>query len=637
MGTDGCACTSSLTCDLGLVCASQVCRGPSPGAAAGSSADSVSLEPFRAPDITFAKPKGLLRKGNDARVYVFEAPNLDEAPITGFQVGYLGHIRSSQVPSALQVLEKVITSEKLTSVGTPASSPEYATSLVDTGKPGPFRYARISALRHWKLVSEGVAAVHQPPPLSLDLLLLQISFPDSEIDEKLKLPYLLKSIAWGVALPPDTLSLDELSGTWESSSGGFPSDAFTSEGIYTGSFQSGSLFRIALDQTWTYDLLTSFSVSCAGVPGCVLEGIATTSSRGRYLAEGGTITFEPSRCQYRFYDRNVQLKTMAGCSPDMLPATLRMGRGPRGGLSVGGLGTVPVNADQQKLLHAARKGGPGGTWDAPVEGPPRPVDETFNICGLSESEPNDEPTQATPVVAQQRGCLPTSQDVDLFRATAPASDLGGGYYEGSLSSVNALSLEVYPGADLSASNRLLAASTGRGDRTYFYWPGAPGQTYTLRLNTASRSWCAYDLDIAYHKVDDAFEVNDTIDQATPIAVGSPVDAFFFAGKRPGTPPINYEDWYSFQLHPGLATIRIDVPADIAAGVKVIGPSGSGPERYVFNSSPGEDYLLAGFTVMTSGTYRVRLTYVPAPGGVAIVRGMVPPSFTTPYRLLVTQP
>ena len=109
--------------------------------------------------------------------------------------------------------------------------------------------------------------------------------------------------------------------------------------------------------------MTAYSVRCLGATVCVIEGVATTSSRGRYRLDGGVLTLLPRRCQYRFYDKNIQLKNTGSCPEDTQPITLRMVRGPQGRLRFSGLGSSPVDADEQALFGATKIEGPPANWD----------------------------------------------------------------------------------------------------------------------------------------------------------------------------------------------------------------------------------------------------------------------------------
>ena len=184
-----------------------------------------------------------------------------------------------------------------------------------------------------------------------------------------------------------------------------------------------------------------------------------------------------------------------------------------------------------------------------------------------------------------------------------------------------------------------------GKPTFFYWTTAPGQTYHVRIaaqdvvGTLARS--QYTLKVDYTKVDDPAEPNDTLDDAYPITLGTPIDAYYFAGYKNGiTVPADLFDYYSIRVPTaGPATVQIEnVASKLTVSALVYGPddmvikTGDAPNQ--------GDPLSVPVTLQADTPYKIQIKAAKGwapPSDTTEMPAPVPDVFTKPYRLTVTQP
>jgi hypothetical protein len=310
-------------------------------------------------------------------------------------------------------------------------------------------------------------------------------------------------------------------------------------------------------------------------------------------------------------------------------------------LALFGAATVVLGGCQD-LLETLADGGVGmdggaGTGGSGGGGP-------FIGCGLGgEPEPNDTRTQATPYAAgtSVAGCLAAMGDVDFYETTAPAGNAAGGFYQGAITDVGAgtVDVKVYTASD----NAPLLQSTftiDAGASLFFYWAAAPGQTYRIAVSPFNPFTGAflYKWKATYTPVTDAYEPNDTREQAKPIAVGTPIDALFFAGHKRATVAIDeFKDFYAFDLAAGMVTLKVDrVPSMVRPEVELYDGAGNriGPAR-MFNNTPGGSINVS--TTVAKGPHRLEVRIFSLAPETAKNAMAVPDNFTQPYRLTVSQP
>ena len=268
-------------------------------------------------------------------------------------------------------------------------------------------------------------------------------------------------------------------------------------------------------------------------------------------------------------------------------------------------------------------------------------------CGITEpGEPgNNTRDNPTPYAAGSDvvGCVSDDDDIDFFSLTAPAGDLGGGYFEASLTNVGQMwaDLKIYTASD--NSEIVHGYATSDGGSLYFYWAAAPGQTYRIAVASFSafKAPSRYTLKVTYTKVDDTFEPNDTRDTAKPITLGATAQPFIFAGyKAKQVDAAAYQDWFSVTLAAGMVTVKVeDVPTDIRPDVHLYKPDGTEVnDARAYNTTAGGS-VMGKSTLTDAGSYKVMVEVfsVLPETGKTTMPGVVPDSFKRPYKLTVTQP
>ena len=172
----------------------------------------------------------------------------------------------------------------------------------------------------------------------------------------------------------------------------------------------------------------------------------------------------------------------------------------------------------------------------------------------------------------------------------------------------------------------------------FWWTSAPGQTTRVTLRDDAGAPNTYDLTTSYVPVADPFEPNDAMDAATPMPAGGQMSAFLFAGRRDGaTDPTAYDDYFRFTAQPGALSIRLDdLPADLAARLFLLRPDGTEVAR-VSNGMRGASLAMTAPAVTDAADLIVRVSLWDAAPAAAGAGTDLPPSFTQPYLLTVSQP
>ena len=172
----------------------------------------------------------------------------------------------------------------------------------------------------------------------------------------------------------------------------------------------------------------------------------------------------------------------------------------------------------------------------------------------------------------------------------------------------------------------------------FWWTSAPGQTTRVAITGDGGAPCtACQLTTNYTQVADTFEPNDFMDAAALMPANGQMSAFLFAGRKDTTTdPASYDDFYRFTAQPGPLSINLDnIPADLAARMFLFRTDGTEVAR-VSNGMRGMALSITapGLTDAAELTVRVSLwDEAPAAAGAGTD---LPPSFTQPYRLTVSQ-
>src|SRR6185436_6119746 len=152
----------------------------------------------------------------------------------------------------------------------------------------------------------------------------------------------------------------------------------------------------------------------------------------------------------------------------------------------------------------------------------------------------------------------------------------------------------------------------------------------------------YTIKATYTKVNDAYEPNDNRSAARPVTLGTPISALSFAGFVTGHAgfndgrfgPLPTADWYKVEAATGMLKVTVD---NAASDVRIwlFAYDGLGTERGRADSVTAG----AGASVMVpamAGPYYIQIQ-AGEQGPASAGRGLtLPPSFSTPYTLTVTQ-
>jgi hypothetical protein len=413
-----------------------------------------------------------------------------------------------------------------------------------------------------------------------------------------------------------------------------------------------------MQRGWTWLV---FLVGAAGLMGaCRDEGHdsipqAADSDRGATPGAGGSAggTASGARCsaQGSLYSCNT---STGGCI-----TSTAMGAGY--GASVKEAGAVAVKNCAENMQGLIRIAAPGlvPNITAPcavisceyADGtpiPPQPSNLTENPCNLDpqdrETEPNDKRTEPNPYVLGQnmKACLGTSSDTDVFELTVPAGETGTGYFDAALTDIGPGSVQAYvwriaPDGKEFLFDRMFPETTKERQPYYFVWPAAPGYRYRVDVGiiaehpdgsfSYSGDPLPYTFNAVYHKVDGASGASEVEEQATAIALNTPVTGLLFTASRDIA-----MNWFSIALMPGPVTFKFDAGTTMDVHLPDLRPSVQGISEFpgqlrwtVRQASPA-----GGYKVGLQGSLFKSLYHTKS-------RNEVPPEWQKPYRFTVTQP
>jgi hypothetical protein len=259
-------------------------------------------------------------------------------------------------------------------------------------------------------------------------------------------------------------------------------------------------------------------------------------------------------------------------------------------------------------------------------------------CGTADAGNHDlGHTVAFGVGSEQTGCLASGQpDVYAFQLEDGAQ---AGYLSFQLDGdgVGQPTATLY-GADGDTVFGTLTDGDS-GAPMAFAVAVAPGVGYRLAIADAGAAGpYGYHLSAAFTAVPDMYEPNDELGAAAAITVGTPIQAYLFAGaSAPNAALAAFDDYYRVPLAAGPVTVRLeDVPADLAPRIFIYSPADAELGRVV-NGHKGEPLTLQLPTPITDGDYTVRVTlWTETPASMSVATAL-PDHFVHPYRLTVSQP
>jgi len=255
---------------------------------------------------------------------------------------------------------------------------------------------------------------------------------------------------------------------------------------------------------------------------------------------------------------------------------------------------------------------------------------------------NEDQSHATPypvLGADFHACMQSATDIDFYEFTTPASPAAGGVITVNL-------IDVGPDGDIdstafAASDNSEIQDNGNaanGGSTYYWFNAAPATKYRVSVQRFYPATIAnpYTFKVTYTPVNDTFEPNDLRTQASPLTVGTPVQAFMFAGYASSTGFASnaWEDWYKVTLAAGMVNMTLAILATDVDGDIVLYDA-LGTEITSMGSAANGSSVVLNRTGITAGDYYVKVTpfYVPATKG----NGTVLPQYVSqPYTLTIAQ-
>ncbi len=255
---------------------------------------------------------------------------------------------------------------------------------------------------------------------------------------------------------------------------------------------------------------------------------------------------------------------------------------------------------------------------------------------------NEDQSHATPYTvlgAEFQACMQSATDIDFYEFTTPASPAAGGVITVNLIDVGpngSIDSTAFAASDNSEIQGNGNASNGGS--AYYWFSAAPATKYRVSVQRFYTAMMAtpYTFKVTYTPVNDTFEPNDLRTQAAPLTVGTPAQAFMFAGYASSTGFASnaWEDWYKVTLAAGMVKITLSILATDIAGDMVLYDA-LGTEVTSMGSATNGSTVVLNRTGITAGDYYVKVTpfYVPTAKGSGTV---LPQYVSQPYTLTITQ-
>jgi hypothetical protein len=285
-------------------------------------------------------------------------------------------------------------------------------------------------------------------------------------------------------------------------------------------------------------------------------------------------------------------------------------------------------------------GGRVGTGGISGTGGAAPVIST-DTCTGAEATPNDDRASATAYTlgTAYTACLQSTTDVDVYAFQVPA-DSRGGYVQVSVTDVGAngdVALDVYSAADNGKFHEV--GTNTDGGSIYAFFNAKPGAKFYIPVTNYAdvKSPNTYTFKATYTQVADVYEPNDGRLTAVPITVGTPVQAYMFAGWEysTGIPEEDWQDWYKVDLATGNVDILLSITASDSDGSIVLYDS-TGTQVASGGSNTDGSSVDLKHAVATAGTYYVKIEPYAAPVGTRGLTSTIPPYLKQPYTLTLTQ-
>jgi hypothetical protein len=255
---------------------------------------------------------------------------------------------------------------------------------------------------------------------------------------------------------------------------------------------------------------------------------------------------------------------------------------------------------------------------------------------------NEDQSHATPYTvlgADFHACMQSATDIDFYEFTTPASPAAGGAITvnlidvGSNGTIDSTAFAASDNSEIQGNG-----NASNGGSAYYWFNAAPATKYRVGVQRFYPGTTAnpYTFKVTYTPVTDTFEPNDLRTQAAPLTVGTPAQAFMFAGftSSTGFASNAWEDWYKVTLAAGLVKFTLAILAtDIDANMVLYDALGT--EITSMGTATNGSSVVLNRTGITAGDYYLKVEpfYVPTGKG----NGTVLPQYVSqPYTLTVTQ-
>jgi hypothetical protein len=184
--------------------------------------------------------------------------------------------------------------------------------------------------------------------------------------------------------------------------------------------------------------------------------------------------------------------------------------------------------------------------------------------GCSFGEPNNTRETAFPIAAGSSYagiCLEKGNggdDTDFYSFTSPASDKAGGYVTVNITNVQVsdVVIKAYDAVTNEIMEGDFHALSGASLKVWF--AVRPGRKYNILVEHYVRDVDGtYDMALAYTKVEDAYEANNTRELASPITLGANIEGTFVKTQGVGVEN-DQVDWYKFEVANAPATVSASI-------------------------------------------------------------------------------
>lgn len=232
-------------------------------------------------------------------------------------------------------------------------------------------------------------------------------------------------------------------------------------------------------------------------------------------------------------------------------------------------------------------------------------------------------------------CLSGREDVDTYQFTTPAG-AAGGYAKVVLSNVRGASNSMKANAQGSNREIMNVSSETEGESLTGYFTVAPDEKFNVAVKRFI-GWdelATYDIEIEFIAFVDAFEGNQTRDDAKSITAGTAIQAHLVALNGASMPiDEDDDDWYKVELPAGKATVEVaEVPTNVAITYRLLNAGGTVVDTAYREA--GESLTRTDVEIATAGTYFVRIGAFHSPKK-AGKGAAVPDNFTRKYTLKVS--